>query len=153
MASLRVIQDGLKTAGVETTLVSKYAGKLKAVDGREVEPDKMFVTTASVEYDAVLIPGGAQSAEMLRSQGDAIHFVNEAYRHCKPIAAFGDGIQLLSQAQLPQIAMASQGTGLRSDKGVTTSWDGNSHAFVSAFVDAIAQHRHWDREKKDMVPA
>jgi catalase len=152
-ASLTAIREGLKAAGISATLVSKYAGKLKAADGTEVEPDKMFVTTASVEYDAVLIPGGAQCTEMLRNQGDAIHFVNEAYRHCKPIAAFGDGIQLLNQSQLPQIVTDGQLQGVLSDKGVVTSRDGDVNAFARAFVDAIAQHRHWNRENKETVPA
>jgi hypothetical protein len=42
--------------------------------------------------------------------------------------------------------------GFRSMHGVVTA-DDAGHEFVDAFVEAIAQHRHWDRAEKDMVPA
>ena len=49
----------------------------------------------SVMFDAVLVPGGAQRAEALSRNGDAVHFVLEAYKHCKAICTVGEGVELL----------------------------------------------------------
>ena len=41
-----------------------------------------------------------------------------------------------------------------SDKGVVTAVnEGNMSSFNDSFIAAIAKHRHWDREKKEQVPA
>jgi catalase len=118
--------------------------------------DKTYLTTASVEYDAIFIPGGSESVEALKMQGDALHFVNEAFRHCKPIGATGDGVMLLEAADLPDVHVAGPRSEdeLVSHRGVVTSQDGmDLGAFSEAFIEAIAQHRHWDRQTKERVPA
>ncbi|RIK34230.1 MAG: catalase HPII, partial [Chloroflexi bacterium] len=112
--------------------------------------------TASIMYDAVFIPGGEKHAQTLKMQGDALHFVNEAFKHGKAIGATGAGIELLIQANLQGVALAGPQTEeeLVSDKGIVTSRDGNSlNGFSKTFIQAIAQHRHWNRETKEQVPA
>jgi catalase len=88
-------------------------------------------------------------------QGDAIHFVNEAFRHCKPLGATGAGVELLKAANLPDVQFAGQESADKviSDKGVVTAMKGDSGSFNESFIAAIAKHRHWDREKKEQVPA
>ena len=87
-------------------------------------------------------------------QGDAIHFVNEAFRHCKPLGATGAGVELL-KANLPDIKYAGQESTDKavSDKGIVTAMHSDSGSFNDSFIAAIAKHRHWDREKKEQVPA
>jgi catalase len=46
----------------------------------------------STMFDALLIPSGKGSAEALLSNGRSIHWVREAFGHCKPIGAVGDGV-------------------------------------------------------------
>ncbi|WPQ61982.1 hypothetical protein SIO70_26830 [Chitinophaga sancti] len=41
-------------------------------------------------YDAVYVPGGADNVIALQDEPDAIHFLNEAWRHCKAIAFDAD---------------------------------------------------------------
>jgi catalase len=55
----------------------------------------------------VVIPGGTSAAELAKS-GLVIHFVNEAYRHGKPIAAIGDSLLLLDDCA-PGEAKAQDG--------------------------------------------
>ena len=43
----------------------------------------------------VFIPGGVESAKALGDEAMAVLFVNEAYKHCKALAATGAGIALL----------------------------------------------------------
>jgi len=59
--------------------------------------DHALRTVASVLFDAVYIPGGEKSAAALAEEPDAIEFVNEAFRHCKAIAASGTGVNFLKQ--------------------------------------------------------
>jgi catalase len=152
--ALEKVRAALKAAGAQAKVVSKDLAPLRAAGGQEVEVDKSFLTAGSILFDAVFVPGGAQSVEALRMQGDAVHFVNEAFRHCKPIGAAGEGVDLLAAASLPGIELAGAGGAALSDKGVVTERAGaGSEDFVQGFIQAIARHRHWSREKKEQVPA
>ena len=99
---------------------------LKSSSGEKLEVNQNYLTAASVMYDAVYVPGGKESINTLKMQGDAIHFINEAFRHCKPLGATGEGVELLKAANLPDIKFAGQKSADKvvSDKGVVTS--GNS---------------------------
>jgi hypothetical protein len=48
-----------------------------------------------VLFDAVFVPGGAESARTLADDRDAIESITDAFRHCKAIGAIGEGAQLL----------------------------------------------------------
>lgn len=153
---LSQVMQALESGGAKTDIISKYQGMLKSSEGQEIEVSKNYRTTASVLYDAVYVPGGKESVETLKMQGDAVHFVNEAFRHCKPLGATDEGVELLKAADLPDIKLAGQRSADKvvSDKGVVTFRNGGGNSsFNDAFIAAIAQHRHWDREKKEQVPA
>jgi catalase len=92
----------------------------------------------------------------MKMQGDAIHFINEAFKHCKPLGAIDEGIEIFKAANLPDIKFAgnkSKNGKVVSDKGVVTASLEGMEAFNESFIEAIAKHRHWDREKKEQVPA
>src|SRR5690606_4768500 len=116
---------------------------------------KSHITTASIMFDAVYIPGG-KHAEVLMKQGDALHFINEAFKHCKPVGAVGDGIRLLEASSISGVELSDDAR-VMDDEGVVTLKHTSDAAmmgdFVKAFVKAIQQHRHWMREAKVMVPA
>ena len=153
---LSQVMQALKGAGARADIISKYRGMLKSSSGEKLEVDKNYLTAASVMYDAVYVPGGKGSIDTLKMQGDAIHFVNEAFRHCKPLGATGEGIEFFKVADLPDIKFAGQKSADKvvSDKGVVTSGkEGGSDSFNKSFIDAIAKHRYWEREKKEHVPA
>ena len=144
------VKQALMDGGAYPKVVAKFKGTLTSAGGEEVEVDMSHVTTASVVFDAVFVPGGQESVEAQKRQGDALHFIAEAFKHGKPIGATGEGVDLIEAASLPGIAL-SDGD-LTAEKGVVTMRDGTD-GFVEAFRDAVAQHRHFDREQKDRVPA
>ena len=156
---VRQVVQALEAGGAKAHIVSEHQGMLKSSSGEELEVDKSYVTTASVFYDAVYIPGGKENVETLKKQGDAIHFVNEAFRHCKPLGATGEGVDLLKAATLPDIRFAGHESADKvipviSDKGIVTAVsESDRKSFNDSFITAIAKHRHWDREKKEQVPA
>ncbi|WP_334164717.1 catalase [Phenylobacterium sp.] len=147
----------LEAAGAEAMLVSKFAGEITGASGKALKVDKMFIAAASVMFDAVYVPGGRDSIATLLKSGEARHFVNEAFRHCKPLAATGEGVELLRGASLSGVRLSDEG--LVADAGVVTAGqvrDGR-HAAADevsrAFVEAIGGGRCWMRTGKDQVPA
>ena len=154
--ALMAVKDALKSEGAQAKIISKNLGMITSADGQEVEVDKSYPTTASVLFDAVFVPGGRQSVEKLKMQGDSIHWVNETFKHCKPIAVTGEAVDFLKETDITGIDVAAENAdgNLISDKGVITVRNASDFsAFAGKFIESIAQHRHWEREKKDQVPA
>ena len=152
-ATIKRIQQDLTDAGAICKLVGLHLGSVSTGSGRQLAVDHTFTNMPSVMFDAVLIPGGAQSAKALCEIGDAVHFVLEAYKHCKAICALNEGVQLLatlglSQGKNPELVACPASGVLVADARKVA--DGQ---ISQAFIAAIAQHRHWDRANVDAVPA
>jgi hypothetical protein len=61
------------------------------------EATKTFANSSSVLFDAVYVPGGAESIEMLKHIPNALRFIEEAYKQGKVIAASGEGVGLVKE--------------------------------------------------------
>lgn len=155
-SELMQVKTALEEAGAHPKVVSKFLGTLKSADGQEAMVDKSYVTTGSIMYDAVFVPGGEKSIETLKTHGDAIHFINEAFKHCKAIGATSEGADLLLASDIKGVQVAgteSQGEVVDDTGVVTVRKPSDTGKFAEGFKSAIAQHRHWGREKKEQVPA
>ncbi len=152
---LMQVMEALKAAGVQAEIISTNLSVLTGTGGQKVEVGKAYVNAGSILYDAVYIPGGRQHADTLVKQGDALHFVNEAFKHCKTIAATNEGIDLLVQSEMQGVTLADEKSSrLFTEFGVVTVRNvPNMADFGQEFIAAIAQHRHWGRQTKQMVPA
>jgi catalase len=152
--ALNKVMEALKEAGVMSEVVSKRQGMLKSEDGQEVKIDMSYPTTASVLYDAVYIPGGEKCVQALMKQADALQFVKEMYVHYKTIAASGQALDLLQEADI-KVEEGSGRDGKVSNRlGVVTMRNGNDMgSFCDTFVEAIARDRHWGRMDEDMWQA
>ena len=136
-----LIAPGVETASVVTTqaaltnagaVVRRLAASLAAVetaDGGSLEPDATFETMPSVLFDAVVVADGERSTAELEALGQAVEFIKDQYRHCKPILLLGAGQGLAVKAGIP-VADATDWAVVRQRKG---------------FLDAVARHRNWDR--------
>ena len=83
----------------------------------------------SVLFDAAVVPDGEDAAGKLRSLGQALEFLKDQYRHCKPILLMGAGETVAAEAGIPLD-------------------DPDDWAVVRklpAFAEAVARHRNWDR--------
>ena len=150
-AQLVALKQALKEAKVEVEVVSKFGGTIKTVEGQEVGVDKTFLTAASVMFDAIYVPGGKASIEALKMTGDALTFINEAFKHCKPIAATAEGVDLLQAADLKGVPL--DGSAVSDEQGVIAARKADASQTARLFVQAIAQHRYWNRFEKAKVPA
>jgi putative intracellular protease/amidase len=81
-------------------LLAPVDGAVATDDGGMLSVTRAMTTVSSVLYDAVVVPDGEGSAFALASDGFAVHFVAEAYKHAKTIAAVGAGVSVLDQAEV-----------------------------------------------------
>ena len=101
----------------------------------------------------MIVEGGERSVETLRGNGEAVHYAAEAFKHAKPVGAFGAGVQLLQEAPMPGVQLAENGNGVMSAAGVVTVANGGDLSqFAHEFASALEQHRHFDRQL-EAVPA
>jgi catalase len=149
--SLTLVREALENEGAIVEVIAPKLGKIIAENGAEIAVSKTFLTGASVFYDAVYVPSGINSVATLSAEPAAVHFLNEAFKHCKAIAADADALQMLQQTyfvkKLPEDK--SEKTALR--EGIILH--DNTKKLASTFIQAIALHRFWDREKNRKVPA
>jgi catalase len=154
-AQLTAMKTALTRAGAVPELVSPFP-MVKAADGSELKTDKTLLTTGSVVFDAVFVPGGGESVATLRQNGDALHFVSEAFKHCKPIAATGEGVDLLLASSIGPASSNGKSAEetLQGLGAVLVERQPRDLARVAQqFMQAIAQHREWGRPVKERVPA
>jgi catalase len=136
---LKAVQDILTAQDALFELIAAHAGTITDSAGRPQKVNRAAPNAPSVVYDAVVVLGGA-SAAVLAESGLAIHFVNEAYRHGKPIAALGNGALLLDVCSLGE-ANAKEGLIIGDDAEA-----------VRDLITALLQHR-FPRRSTARVPA
>jgi catalase len=145
-------QMGERGATVEV-LAPVAGGTLEGGSGGELPVDRSFTTMASVLYDAVVVACGPRSVATLSDDGYAVHFVTEAYKHLKPIGAYGAGVDLLRTAGITN--RLAEDTDVLNDQSVITTKaaaDELPDRFAEEFAAALARHRCWDR-RTHAIPA
>jgi catalase len=131
LKGIRTLQTAILDAGATPHVVATHKG---AIAGRgrgsdELTVDRSFHTASSAEGDAVVVADGMSAW----TDPAIITFIQSAYRHCKPVTAWGDGAELLATA------------GVDADTpGVVVSEKSNKR-FATAVIAALGVHRHWER--------
>jgi catalase len=142
-ASVTTMKKAIEDAGGSVEIIAPRLGTITADDKSKIPINKSFLTTASVFYDAVYVPGGSKSITTLAAEADAVHFLNEAFKHCKAIG--GD------TGTEPLLAVTYFKEHVKEDPGIIINERKKNGS--KQFITAIAQHRFWKREKKRKVPA
>jgi len=150
--SLMKMKAALESKGANVKIISLKLGTFKGSNGSVIKADQAFLGAASVLFDALFIPGGKDSISALKNEPGAILFINEAYRHCKAIAATAEGIDLLSSTFAGQKINGKSNTKSLASLGIITNKNYEPKT-AAAFINAIAQHRFWEREELSKVPA
>ena len=125
---LEAVKHALMAKEALVELIAAHAGTITDSSGEAQKVNRAAPNAPSVIYDAVVIPGGASAAALAKS-GLAIHFLNEAYRHGKPIAAIGDGLLLLDVCTLGEV---------KAQDGVIVGKDADA---IDDLIAALLQHR------------
>ena len=149
--AVAAVQQALSDAGASSKIIATTLGTVEVANGGVLAVDCTLMTTPSVVFDAVYLPCLGVHAAAMMADGDAVHFVLEAYKHCKPIAASGSGAGLLASLG---ITMPTEPGVVQPQPGVVLASAGVlPPSFAPDFLEAIAKHRHWDRTGLATVPA
>jgi catalase len=152
-ATIKRIQQDLADAGAICKIIGPHLGNVSTGGGRQLTVDHTFTNMPSVMFDALLIPGGAQNNETLAGMGDAVHYVLEAYKHCKPICAVNEGVQLLATLGFAASKNPEEITSPAAGVVIGDARKAPEGMLSKEFIAAITHHRHWDRANIDAVPA
>jgi catalase len=125
---LEAVKDALMAQEALVELIAAHAGMITDSAGKPQKVNRAAPNAPSVIYDAVVVLGGSSAAALAKS-GLAIHFLNEAYRHGKPIAAIGDGSLLLDASSLGEA---------KAQDGVIVGEGANA---IDGLIAALLQHR------------
>ncbi|MGB5944236.1 MAG: catalase [Leeuwenhoekiella sp.] len=137
--SFTAMKDALEAKGAMLKIVAPHGGSVTCDKGHDHTVDMAIATTESVLFDAIYIPGGEKSIDGLMKKSKFTKFVNEAFKHCKAIAADKEGEDFLKMTFVADHL---------DDKAVLVNTK------PKAFIYAISQHRNWDRmPAAEMVPA
>ncbi|KAF2073593.1 hypothetical protein CYY_005110 [Polysphondylium violaceum] len=138
--NIKAFAQLLANEKARSKVISSSLASFKSIEGTEIVPDEPMVGSPSIFFDAVYVPSASQE---LLNNGDAVHYILEAYKHCKVIAFTG-----------PSAATAAllKHLKLKSDAGIIT---GETPADVfDNFKLSLKNHRIWDREKDiQSIPA
>lgn len=98
MVEVEAVRAMLANEKATTWIIGPRRGKVyaAALDGKSdvgacLVADHHFEGQRSTLFDALYIPSGAEHAKTLNESGRVVHWVREAFGHCKTIAAIGEG--------------------------------------------------------------
>ena len=144
---VEIVVAALARKGATGLLVGPSLGPIAGDGGKTSSPAFSILTSKSVLFDAVFVAGGTEAAAWTQ-EADAIEFVKDAHKHCKPVAATGDGVALLKAAG---IAVGPVDSADPADEATIVA--GNMSAAVARrLVAAMAEHRLWTREPELHFP-
>jgi catalase len=140
-AAIASLVDELDKGGVRAVIIGRALGTIGGGKGsaKGIAIEQTAITMPSIAFDGVVIAGADAAAP---GDGDAHHFVAEAFKHAKPVAAMGGGERVLAEAGI--------GNGGDDDDGLIVGKSAGD--VVPRLLGALAKHRVWSRETA-AVPA
>jgi protease I len=139
----------LEKAGAITHVVSLRPGKIKAWNhenwGKTIDVDMTIREAWSMEFDALLLPGGVINPDRLRANAEAVAFVMSFINKHRPVAAICHGVQMLIE------------TGALKHRRIT-SWPSLKTDIMNAGAhwvdkDVVIDHKIITSRKPQDIPA
>ncbi|MFC0062166.1 catalase [Umezawaea endophytica] len=121
------LRKAAEARGAVVRVIAEVGGQLGKGATKEVV-ERTLLATRSVEFDAVVVAGGATVTDPRLPV-----LLQEAFRHCKVLGAWGGGADLLRAA------------GIDTDAPGVLLADTMVKASAIALLDAVGLHRVWDR--------
>ncbi|MBF0298041.1 MAG: catalase [Oligoflexia bacterium] len=162
---LHKMKKALEAEGAMVKIISPKLGIIKGINNTAINVDFTFLTSSSVFFDAFYIPAGLKNANDLANNQQVLLFINQAFEHCKPIAADNEGVTLLMNSAIGSIIKNGEQKDKDKDKdkdndndeikemlaGVLMNTDikeNDENYSLNDFIKLILQHRFWSRENK-----
>ena len=139
-ASVTNMKNALVKEGATVKIIAPHLGTIKTTEGNALPVDQSYLIAASVLFDALFVPAG-KGISALKGNQDVAEFINDTFKHCKYIAGEGEGIDVLSGTNAAI-------DGKATDAGVLLSTTADNN-FGDSFIEAMGNHRFWEREEKN----
>lgn len=117
--------------GVRYSLIAERLGAIKSKEGIQLMATETYLTTDSVLFDSLYVVG-VRADNQAKFNQDLQDFINQAFRHYKPIGVATTGLPFFNASNA------------KTGPGVVVA-TGNAD-FGEKFVNAIAQQRFWNRD-------
>ena len=140
-ASVMRLHAALRAEGAAPRLVAAHVGAIEADDHRTLDADASLENEPGFLFDAMVLPDGEAAVAALANDGHTMDFIRDQYRHGKTILVLGASKKLLAKAGVYE----KLGNG-KDDPGLIFSSSDNAEKAATAFIKAIARHRHPERE-------
>jgi len=128
------LRERLVAQGAVVRCVASKIGPVRLADGETLDADATFANEPGFLFDALVLPDGCDSAA---DDARALESVRDIYRHCKPIYAFGSGVELLARAGIP---------GDATDAGLIVAKGTQASSQIDRFIEALGRPRDFSRE-------
>jgi len=154
-------RKAVEDAGATTELLSLDTGEIQAVEGdinptEKVKVDKAVSDASVDDYDGLIVPGGAVNPDNLRTDADAVKFVQDFFQTGKPAGVICHGPWILVEADLVRGRTLTSYPSIRTDirnaggnvvneevvvdEGLVTSRSPDDlEAFCAKIVDVFAE--------------
>jgi catalase len=137
--SVSNMKKALEEKGAEVKIIAPHQGVISSINGENIIVDQSFLISASVLFDGIFIPSG-KGMSKLKQNDEVIEFINDAFKHCKIIAAEGEGNDVL-------MATNAKNNQKNADDGVLSSDLVGDKSLSDEFIKKLSQHRFWKREE------
>jgi catalase len=128
LAGIAKLREAAEKDGAKVLVIAPNGGELRRGQRTEIV-ERTFATARSIEFDAVIVAGRTVPTNNIR----AVVLLQEAFRHCKAIGAWGSGAEMLTLA------------GVDLDAPGVVIADSVTRAFTTQAFDAVGRHRAWAR--------
>jgi catalase len=92
---MSAIISAAKSGNVTPMIIASHLGSIAGKDGKSVPVDESFLTGSSVLFDAVYVVGGRKNVDSLLKIPEAMDFINQAYKHYKPLGISKEAVDLI----------------------------------------------------------
>ena len=128
LAGITKLRKAVERVGATLLVIAPVGGVLRKGRSRQTV-DRTLLTARSVEFDALVVAGATTPTGDIR----LTVLLQEAFRHCKALAAWGDGVKVLVAA------------GIDVDSPGVLPGDEVDKNFAEVLVAAVGLHRAWER--------
>ena len=140
-ATVESVQAALKQAGAVPCVIAPRIGAVRTTDGVALKADGSLENSASVLFDAVVLPAGEAGVAQLAHHALTLEFITLQYRHGKTLLALGSSQLLLDKAGIS--AALPSGA---DDPGIVRAPRRDLDSALALFIAGVARHRHPERE-------
>lgn len=155
--------EALKKEGATVHIISNKEGEIKSWDktdwGKAIAVDQLIKETDESDYHALVLPGGVLNPDTLRTDEDALQFIQNFFKSHKPVAAICHAPWLLISAGVIEDREVTSYKSIKDDvlnagatwmdkevvvdSGLVTSRNPNDlPAFIDKLIEEIREGKH-----------